>query len=384
MTDKLLQRLYSQPRYGVAFSNVDKIFRKAREFDNNITKQQVENFIRGKTSYAVFAQKRNRFPRRKIFSLTPGRQLSIDLLELSSEQKSANRPYTFLYVQCDIFSNFLNIFPNKKKNVQEILLAMKKSFEFVSPDSILCDKESAFFSYEVRAFLRERKIRLITQQSASTIKYKNSPIENCIRQIKRIIARFTLEYGKPRFILYLKQITEIFNSHVNRRTGYSPNILRWDKDAVSKYQEKLLSELESSANKKNPSPLKLGSLVRVRELDPNVFAKETQKRYSQKIHMIVGVKKSQPPVYKLFPEVESQPRNFYKFELFQLPDDFAEKNKFASPIEKILTKKQLRNKILYECSLIGGGKTVWLTRQDILDRFILFPNEFSREIFPGY
>ena len=385
MTEKLLQRLYSQPRYGVAFGNVDTIFRKAREFDNNITKQEVENFIRGKTSYSTFAQKRNHFPRRKIFSLTAGRQLSLDLLELSDREKRLNRPYTFLYVQCDIFSGFVNIFPIKKKNVQEILLAMKKSFEFFSPDSILCDKESAFFSYEIRAFLRERKIRLITQQSVSTIKYKNSPIEICIRQIKRIIARFCEEHKKTRFVFYLKQITEIFNSHVNRRTGYPPKILRWNKDAISKYQEKLLSDLETSARKKNPSPLKLGSLVRVRELDPHVFAKETQKKYSKSVHMIVGVKKSQPPVFKLFPEVPAQARWFYKFELFSLPENFAEKNKFSAPVEKILSKKQLRNKILYQCKLIGGGgKEIWLTREDLLNRFILFPNEFSREIFPNY
>ena len=344
MTERLLQRLYTQPQFGVAYQSVDKIYRKAREFDDSITKKTVDDFVRGKSSYSIFAQKKNKFRQRKIFSLSAGSHLSVDLLELSSQEKKSNRPYSYLYLQVDIFSSFLNLFPLKHKNIQEILLAMKKSFEFISPDSILCDRESAIFSHEIRNFLHEKNIHLITQQSASKLRWKNGPAENCVRQIKRIIHRFCEENHITRFVPYLKQISNIYNSHVNRRTGQTPKVLRWNKDAIAKYQEQLISSLEASTKErdKTKSPLRLGNLVHVRELDGSIFTKEGEKRFSKKAYMIVGVKRSYPIVYRLFPEIKGQKRWHYREELFLLPENYSEKNKFLAPLERILDKKQLR------------------------------------------
>ena len=361
---------------------MDRIYQKAQEFNNNITRQEVENFLRKRSSYSIFSRKRSRFPRRKIFSLNAGKSLSIDLFEFSAEQKRTNRPFSFLYVSIDIFSGFGTFFPLKKKNIEEILLAMKKTFEFTQPDSILCDKESAIYSHEIRNFLRERRIRLISQLAAPTLKYKNGTAESAIRFLRRICNRFCEENQNPNFVRYLTQITNIFNSHVNRRTGKTPQTLRWDRNAIAEYQAKLTSSLAESAKKMDKSKpmIKLGSLVHVRELNNSIFAKEGQRKFSRQVYMVVDRKKSQPYVYRLFPEVKNQPRYFYAEELFHLPPDYAVKKKLPAAVERILSKKQLRNKTLYECSMIGDDKKIWLTREDIHSRFILIQNKLSREV----
>ena len=134
------------------------------------------------------------------------------------------------------------------------------------------------------------------------MRWKNGPAENCIRQVKRIIHRFCEENHITRFVPYLKQISNIYNSHVNRRTGQTPKVLRWNKDAIAKYQEQLISSIEASTKErdKTKSPLRLGNLVHVRELDGSIFSKEGEKRFSKKAYMIVGVKRSYPIVYRLF------------------------------------------------------------------------------------
>ena len=87
MTEALLNQLYSNPKHGVAFQSADVIHKKALRFDPNIDKKTVINFIRSKFSYSQFARKVKKFPKRKIWSLFPGKLLSIDLLELSQIQK---------------------------------------------------------------------------------------------------------------------------------------------------------------------------------------------------------------------------------------------------------------------------------------------------------
>ena len=106
MSERLLQRLYSNPKYGVAFQSVDKIYKKALEFNKDVTRQEVDDFIRSKSSYSIFSRKRTNFPRRRIFSLNAGKSLSVDLMQLSKEERNANRPFTFIYVQIDIFSGY--------------------------------------------------------------------------------------------------------------------------------------------------------------------------------------------------------------------------------------------------------------------------------------
>ena len=140
-------------------------------------------------------------------------------------------------------------------------------------------------------------------------------------------------------------------------------------------------ELEESKRQIDESKLlKIGTFVHIRLLDPTVFAKETQKKFSKQVFMIVEVKKSSPPTYKVYPVPDNQDRYFYSQELFILSDEYGQKNNFATPIEKILQKRELRNRTIYECSFVGNEKKSWLTSEEIRDRFILFQNDYSKEI----
>ena len=375
----LLKNLYTNPKFGVAFSSYDKIYRKAKEYDADIKKETVKKFLRNRLSHSLFAKKIHKFKKRKIYCMNPATQVSIDLWEFSADDKRKNYPYKYLFSQIDNFSRLVQIFKLKSKKPDEIKEVLKLSFSIFKPRSILCDRESSFFSNLISDFLKENNVKMYSQKSAPTLKWKNGMIERCLRSLKLITKQYCEEHGISRFVDHLKNISAIYNLRVNRTTGYSPKELHFSKDAIADYQTKLTKELKQSADRMGKSDLQLGDYVRFKVLAKN-FAKETEKTFSRSVHVITYIKKSDPLVYRIFPTPPDQDRLFYRNELFRIDKDFITRRDI--PIEKIAGFKKLPNgEKIYECVLVGEKKHEWLTLHSLKSRFILFPDaDISREL----
>ena len=374
MGSRLLEKLYTKSQYGVAFSSWQKIWKKAKEIDSSVTQEQVKEFLRNKTSHSLFAQVSKKFQKRKMMSLSPKMQVSIDLMELSGEDKKKNIPYRYLFTQIDMFSRFLQVHPMKSKNVESVKKALLKMFQSYKPRSILCDRESSFYSREILDFLNGLDIKLISQQSAPTLKWKNGMIERCIRTLRMLISKYCEEHQIRGFISKLSDICSIFNSRINRSTGFAPVRLHFDRDAIAEHQYDLLNKLERSKNQvKKSNSLQLGNFVRYKLL-PKTFAKEVDKRFSRSVHTVVKVKMSAPPVYRIFPTPPDQNRFFYREELLKIDRPV----QADTPIEKVVSTKILPNgQTLYECSLLGYEKKEWLTGDSLRRRFLMFPDDSS-------
>ena len=368
----LLTNLYTKPKFGVAFSSYDKLYRKAKEYNSDIKKETVKKFLRNRLSHSLFAKKIYKFKKRKIYCMNPASQVSVDLWELSNDDKRKNYPYKYLFCQIDNFSRLVQIFKLKSKTPEEIKKILKLSFSIFKPRSILCDREGSFFSTLISNFLKENNVKIYTQKSAPTLKWKNGMIERGLRTLKLITKQYCEEYGITRFVDHLKNIMSIYNLRVNRSTGYSPKELHFSKDAIADYQTKLSNELNQSAAKMGKGDLQLGDYVRFKVL-ARQFAKETEKTFSRSVHIITQIKKSDPLVYRIFPTPPDQDRFFYRNELFKIDKDFITRRDI--PVEKVVASKKLPNgEKIYECALVGEKKREWLTLQSLKTRFILFPD----------
>ena len=368
----LLTNLYTKPKFGVAFSSYDKLYRKAKEYNSDIKKETVKKFLRNRLSHSLFAKKIYKFKKRKIYCMNPASQVSVDLWELSNDDKRKNYPYKYLFCQIDNFSRLVQIFKLKSKTPEEIKKILKLSFSIFKPRSILCDREGSFFSTLISDFLKENNVKIYTQKSAPTLKWKNGMIERGLRTLKLITKQYCEEYGITRFVDHLKNIMSIYNLRVNRSTGYSPKELHFSKDAIADYQTKLSNELNQSAAKMGKGDLQLGDYVRFKVL-ARQFAKETEKTFSRSVHIITQIKKTDPLVYRIFPTPPDQDRFFYRNELFKIDKDFITRRDI--PVEKVVASKKLPNgEKIYECALIGEKKREWLTLQSLKTRFILFPD----------
>lgn len=368
----LLTNLYTKPKFGVAFSSYDKLYRKAKEYNSDIKKETVKKFLRNRLSHSLFAKKIYKFKKRKIYCMNPASQVSVDLWELSNDDKRKNYPYKYLFCQIDNFSRLVQIFKLKSKTPEEIKKILKLSFSIFKPRSILCDREGSFFSALISNFLKENNVKIYTQKSAPTLKWKNGMIERGLRTLKLITKQYCEEYGITRFVDHLKNIMSIYNLRVNRSTGYSPKELHFSKDAIADYQTKLSNELNQSAAKMGKGDLQLGDYVRFKVL-ARQFAKETEKTFSRSVHIITQIKKTDPLVYRIFPTPPDQDRFFYRNELFKIDKDFITRRDI--PVEKVVASKKLPNgEKIYECALVGEKKREWLTLQSLKTRFILFPD----------
>ena len=368
----LLTNLYTKPKFGVAFSSYDKLYRKAKEYNSDIKKETVKKFLRNRLSHSLFAKKIYKFKKRKIYCMNPASQVSVDLWELSNDDKRKNYPYKYLFCQIDNFSRLVQIFKLKSKTPEEIKKILKLSFSIFKPRSILSDREGSFFSALISNFLKENNVKIYTQKSAPTLKWKNGMIERGLRTLKLITKQYCEEYGITRFVDHLKNIMSIYNLRVNRSTGYSPKELHFSKDAIADYQTKLSNELKQSAAKMEKGDLQLGDYVRFKVLAKQ-FAKETEKTFSRSVHIITQIKKTDPLVYRIFPTPTDQDRFFYRNELFKIDKDFITRRDI--PVEKVVASKKLPNgEKIYECALVGEKKREWLTLQSLKTRFILFPD----------
>ena len=141
----LLTNLYTKPKFGVAFSSYDKLYRKAKEYNSDIKKETVKKFLRNRLSHSLFAKKIYKFKKRKIYCMNPASQVSVDLWELSNDDKRKNYPYKYLFCQIDNFSRLVQIFKLKSKTPEEIKKILKLSFSIFKPRSTLCDREGNFF-----------------------------------------------------------------------------------------------------------------------------------------------------------------------------------------------------------------------------------------------
>ena len=96
MNQELLNRLYTDPKSGVAFSHWKNLLSKARKLDKNITKEDVLLFLTKKPSHTLYAKTKRDKKKRYIKSHFPNHYLGIDLLQLSQESIKYNKPIKFI------------------------------------------------------------------------------------------------------------------------------------------------------------------------------------------------------------------------------------------------------------------------------------------------
>ena len=372
-TNALLDKIYKDSKSGAAYSNLNTLYKIGKKYINSLKKSDVELFLKNKLSYVLHRKKLKKFPKRKFISFGPEQNVSIDLMQLGEREKRKNYPFTFIYVQSDLFSKLIKLFPLKSKSVKDIKEALQKSFKNYKPRSILTDKESAIWSKEIGQYFKNENIKVFSQSASA---YKNGQSESNIRYLRLLCYKMALETGNERFVDKLSTIEDIFNNHKVRTTNFTPNELHYDRNNIAIRQEKLLKSQEldkqkQSAKRKQFSKqnLALGDLVRFSVPTRN-FAKEVEKKYSSSVHKIVYCKPTNPETFILFPPA---PKKFYySEELIKVdPENVAKLN---LPLEKIIEKKSLPSgEVLLKCSLLGSTKFEWLTTEELKKRYILFP-----------
>ena len=120
-TNALLDKIYKDSKSGAAYSNLNTLYKIGKKYINSLKKSDVELFLKNKLSYVLHRKKLKKFPKRKFISFGPEQNVSINLMQLGEREKRKNYPFTFIYVQSDLFSKLIKLFPLKSKSVNQKL-----------------------------------------------------------------------------------------------------------------------------------------------------------------------------------------------------------------------------------------------------------------------
>ena len=375
MSNDILNQIYTNPTSGVAFSHWKNLLKKAKKIDSNITKEDVLLFLASKPSYTIYAKTVSRHRKRPIKSHFPNDYISIDLLQLSRESIKHNKPTKFILCSSDIFSRKLSLIPISSKSIPDVKKGLEMLFSKLQniPKKILSDLESSFYSKPIQNYLKSKNIKLFSQQGAANLKTKNGIVERAQRTVRQLIVKTCVEFNTKNFVNYLPYIEKIFNSRINRSTGFDPNTLHSNRSAIATYQEKILQR--DQLKDKTLSKFAIGDRVRYK-LAHTTFSKEIKKTFSQSIHTVVEIKSTNPANFIIHPP-PTHKRILYAQDLIKvLPTNNYQSSE--NPIEKISDFKILPNgEILFSCILIGFKERVWLTENEIKNRYILFPDSLD-------
>src|SRR5208283_1480676 len=132
MSDLLREIYYSASDSG-SYGGIDRLLKRARESGlNNVTRQQVAEFLRDQQSYSLHKPARKHFRRNPIYAGGIDRQWQADLADMQGLVK-ANRGHRYILTVIDVFSKYAWALPVKGKSAAIMGDAMRTLFEQARP-----------------------------------------------------------------------------------------------------------------------------------------------------------------------------------------------------------------------------------------------------------
>ena len=131
-----------------------------------VTLAKCRAFLETQEVYTKYRPARKNYPRNRIIARMPGHVVQCDLMDMV-RFVDENDGIRWLFVSTDTFSKYLAIVPMKGKSIKDVKEALKILLRHAPfPwSSIYFDQEPAIVSKEIRAFLKERNVRLYTTTS---------------------------------------------------------------------------------------------------------------------------------------------------------------------------------------------------------------------------
>ena len=122
----ILNRLYtSLVNNPASFSSIRSLYNAGKKEIDNLTIEDVKNFLQGQKAYTLHKNTYRNFPRRKVIAPRPGVIVSCDLADMS-KLSQYNDGYKYLLVAVDVFSRYAQVVPLRSKNASHTLSGLKK------------------------------------------------------------------------------------------------------------------------------------------------------------------------------------------------------------------------------------------------------------------
>ena len=154
-----LKQYYNNPDFKGSYSGQDRFYKSLKEIIPDISRKDVENYLKTDDSYTLHkpVQRPRKF--RRIYSRGIGYSFSIDLVDMN-HLASKNRGWSWIVNVLDMFSRKMWCFKTKNKRGPTVTKALKAFLTRERPRKIETDEGGEFECAAFKALCKKLKIKM--------------------------------------------------------------------------------------------------------------------------------------------------------------------------------------------------------------------------------
>ncbi|KAL3068291.1 hypothetical protein niasHS_016259 [Heterodera schachtii] len=219
--EKVLERLYNDPKSPAAFAGVDRLWLEAKkELGNKIRKNDVKHYLEGHRTYTLMRPRRINFPRARTTAAGFMTDCQVDLADFQTLSRH-NRGNRYLMVVIDVLSKRIFVTPLRTKKADDMVEGFKQVFSTMpmKPHRIFSDKGTEFRNQQLKKLFDEEEV----EKYESTHSEKKAALaERAIRQIKNRVYRYFAQTKTLNWVDVIDQIVNGINKSPSRVHGMRP------------------------------------------------------------------------------------------------------------------------------------------------------------------
>lgn len=289
--EKILRKVYYDLESPACYAGIDKVWTEAKKYDQNITRENVSDFLSSQSVYTLYKPLRKKFSRMKTVPSGLHTDWQCDLAIFDSI-KQHNDGYRYLLVCIDVLSRKLFVAPARSKKSEDMIEAFEKVFKksIYRPWKLMSDRGVEFVAKKMMAYFKDNEIMKFSMYTHPYV--HAGVVERANRTIKERLYKYFENKNTERWIDIIDKIVNAINNSVNVVTGVKPNSVTF------KNAEILRKKLYKQQVIGKTAKFKVGDIVRT-SVTRGVFDKGYLANYSDELFTVYQINNTQPITYTL-------------------------------------------------------------------------------------
>lgn len=355
---ELIHSLYTDPASPVCYAGVNALYKEAHEHDSNVSRRDVEEYLRNSRTYTLHKPRRLAFKRLQTVPSGFYTDFQVDLADMQRLARW-NGGMRYMLVGIEVLSRHMYAVPAKTKTAKDMKHAFEQLFAKLPalPWKIFSDQGGEFESHEMGRMFRKRTIQKTTARNKTI---KAAFAERAIKTIKHRLYRHLTEHKTLRWVDVIESIVDSINKSVNRTTGMAPKDVTF-KNAGALWKRLYGNALTREGGKK--SAIKRGDAVRI-YVERTPFTKGYVPQFSQETFRVKKRKTNRPHTFQVeTQDGHTRPGRFYKEELARAAFDD------KATVEKAIRRRKNKDTGEWEYLVKWVDQPIetasWLTEKDL-------------------
>jgi hypothetical protein len=202
----LLQKLYYDPKTG--YTSKEKLYRKAKDIDNNITLKIVKEFLETQPTYQITKQIKKPKLYDTIISPAVKNNYQLDIMYLPNSKQNKN--FKYLLTCIDVHSRYSIIKKLKNKDGESVFHAFKVIIEeYGQPKNINVDEGKEFVYKPFVKYCNDNDIKIWYSNPEQD--NKNAFVERLHRTLRNMILKYEVANDKS----YINDLHNLIDNYNN-------------------------------------------------------------------------------------------------------------------------------------------------------------------------